>query len=133
MAPMEPTESLNTTQPTDGNRLWRFAFAYVTVISLFALLCAATLASVANDMYAFVKPDRTVTLSLDEPLPLPELAKRLEQEGILANPTVFRLYVRAKGKEAVTEAFSGELTLHSSMSYRELLLAFSSVGDAETR
>lgn len=114
----------NLTSPPRDSKLWRFAYAYLTVIVLFALLGAALLTSVANDMYAFVKPDRAVTLTIGDPLPLPELASLLEQNGIVNNPTVFGLYADATGKRTRVEAFSGELTLSSSMSYREILLAF---------
>ena len=106
------------------NKLRRYAFSCVTVITLLALLLAALLVSVMNDVYAFVKPDRAVTLTVDEPLSLSAVAALLERNGILANPTVFRLYADAKGKRALLESFSGELTLNSSMSYREILLAF---------
>lgn len=102
----------------------RYAYATVTVITLFALLFGALTVSVANDTYAFVKPEREVTLTLNEPLPLSEIAALLEREGVVSNPTVFQLYTKSKGKTARLEAFSGELTLNSSMSYREILLAF---------
>ncbi len=102
----------------------RYAYGTVTVITLFALLPAALLVSVANDTYAFVKPEREVTLAIDTPLPLSEVAALLEREGIVSNPTVFELYTKVKGKIARIEGFSGELTLNSAMSYREILLAF---------
>ncbi len=105
-------------------RARRYAYATVTVITLFALLSSGLLVSVANDMYAFVKPDREVTVDIETPMTLSELARLLEREGIVQNPTVFGLYTKAKGKTARIEGFSGELTLRSEMSYREILLAF---------
>ena len=104
---------------------YRLAYARITVLCLLALFCAAALVSVANDLYAFVKPNRTVTLSVETPLPVADLAARLEEIGVIQNPTVFRLYVRSKEKEALMEEFRGSISLRTDMSYREILLALS--------
>ena len=108
----------------ETKRIRRYAYRTVTVIALFALAVAGLTVSVANDMYAFVKSAREVTLTVDAPMALEELSERLEREGIVANPTVFSLYVKAKGRGERMESFSGEVTLRSDMSYREILLAF---------
>ena len=107
------------------SKLRRLAFSKITVLSLTALLVAAIGVSVANDLYAFVKPDREITLSIDEPLSLKELSKVMEEEGVIANPTVFRLWVQSKGKAELLEGFCGTLTLNAKMSYRQILLCFS--------
>ena len=106
-------------------KLYRFAYAKITLLCLLALFCAAVCISVANDLYAFVKPHNEVTVSIDAPTSVKELARQLEREGIVANPTVFCIYVRSKGKEALLEKFQGTLPLSSDMSYREILIAFS--------
>ncbi|MBE6546717.1 MAG: hypothetical protein E7668_04670 [Ruminococcaceae bacterium] len=116
----------NESEPVPSAKLYRFAFAKVLVIVLSALLCAGAVISVANDMYAFVKPTEEVTLTVEIPLSLSELAVRLEQLGVVANPSVFELYVRSKNKVTLVEAFSGQVALNTAMSYRELLAAFSS-------
>lgn len=112
--------------PVSTARLYRFAFAKILVIVLSALLLAGAFLSIANDMYAFVKSEDTVTFSVDAPLPLAELAERLAQIGVVSNPFVFRLYVKAKNKTEPLEAFSGQVSLHTAMSYREIVAIFSS-------
>ena len=106
-------------------KLYRFAYAKITLLCLLALFCAAVCISFANDLYAFVKPHNEVTLSIDASMTVKELALSLEREGIVANPNVFRLYVRSKGKETLLEKFQGTISLASDMSYREILIAFS--------
>ena len=106
-------------------KLRRLAFSKITVLSMTALLVAALGVSVANDLYGFVKPDHEISLSIDAPSPLEDLSKILEEQGIIANPTVFRLYVKNRGKQAMLEQFCGTLTLNSKMSYRQILLEFS--------
>ena len=101
------------------------ALARVMPICFVALLFAGLVCSVANDMYAFVKSDNDVELTLEEPLTVNEISDALARKGVLKNPTVFMLYVKLKDKEAVLEEYTGDLNLNSSMSYREILSAFS--------
>ena len=118
---MEQREQMNQ----NGRKLRRLAFSKITVLSLTALLVAALGVSVANDLYAFVKPDREITLSIDEPHSLTELSKALEEQGVIANPTVFCLYVQSKGRSELLEGFCGTMTLNSAMSYRQIVACFS--------
>ena len=86
-----------------------------------ALLCAALICSVANDMYAFVKKDREISLTVDSRTSLNDLSKILAENGVVNNPDVFELYVKLKHKETLVEEFCGDVKLNSSMSYREIL------------
>lgn len=105
-------------------KLYRFAYARITVTVLTALLCVGLLTSVVNDLYAFVKTDRDVSLSVTEPQSLDEWARMLKQKGVIQNPTVFQWYVKRQGKSERIESFWGTMILNESMSYREILLAF---------
>ena len=106
------------------SHLRRLAFSSITVLCLLALLFVALAISVANDLYAFVKPNRAVSFTVEEPTSLKELSAALERQGIIANPTVFRVYVNHQGRTELLENFCGTLTLNSAMSYRQILLAF---------
>ncbi len=109
----------------DAPSLYRFAYARLTVLTLTALLSAGLLISVTNDLYAFVKPDRSLSLAIEEPVSLSEFSEMLSEGGIIQNPTVFRLYVRTKGRTNLVETCCGTLELNASMSYREILQAIS--------
>ena len=106
-------------------KLRRLAFSKITVLSMVALLMAALGVSIANDLYAFVKPDQEISLSLDQDSSLGEISKLLEEHGVISNPTIFRLYVKAKGQDELLEGFCGTITLNSNMSYRQILMNFS--------
>jgi len=108
------------------NKLRRLAFSKITVLCLFAVLFTALIVSIVNDLYAFVKPEGEVLLAIEDPTELSELSQLLEQSGVVSNPTVFRLYVKNKNRTELLESFVGTLRLDTSMSYREILLAFSS-------
>ena len=107
------------------SKLRRSAFSKITVLCLLAVLVAALGISIANDLYAFVKPDEIVSFTVESPLPLGELSKELERQGVIANSAVFHLYVKRKGRQELLESFYGTVTLNASMSYREILLSFS--------
>lgn len=107
------------------SRTVRRVFRKVAVVSLLAFFLAALLISVANDLYAFVKPDKPVTFTLSEPCSLDALSGQLAENGIIKNPHIFSRYTTIKGKQDTLEAFRGTVSLNSSMSYREILLAFS--------
>lgn len=106
-------------------RTVRRVFRKVAVVSLLAFFLAALLISVANDLYAFVKPDNPVTFTLSEPCSLDSLSRQLAENGVIENPYIFSHYAAMKGKQDTLEAFRGTVSLNSSMSYREILLAFS--------
>ncbi len=100
-------------------------FERALMLALFSLLLSALLLSVLNDVYAFVKPDGGLSLTLSEPMPLNELSRLLQREGIIKNPTIFSLFVRSKNKADTLEAFVGEAVLQRDMSYREIIIALS--------
>lgn len=123
---MNQTQQSHSFDPSPRNkrRLYRIALARLSRIALLALLCVGIVVSAANDLYAFVKPDRAVVLTLGEPQPILRLSRHLASLGVIRNPSIFALYAKRSGRQAMLESFSGELALNASMSYRELLLAF---------
>ena len=106
------------------NKLYRFAFSVIAVIVLLSMLTAGFIVSVANDLYAFIKADATMTLEISSPVSLSELAKKMQAGGIIENPNIFSLYIRSHGKAAALESFCGSVKLDSHMSYREILREF---------
>ena len=109
----------------ETNKLRRLAFSKITVLCLLAVLLVALTVSVANDLYGFVAPAGEVILTVEEPTDLSEISDLLEESGVVENPAIFRLYVKKKERTELLESFVGTLRLDTSMSYREILLAFS--------
>lgn len=100
----------------------RDAFGRVIPLCLCALFLAAAVISVTNDMYAFVKPDETVTLTVDQPLDLDGLCDLLGQTDVVKNPFVLKMYLKSKGKDGQSLDLEGQWTLNKNMSYREIML-----------
>ena len=109
---------------SDSPRMRRIA-AVIFPLFFLSLLFAAIVISLTNDIYAFVKPNKTVTLELSESLEVSDVAEILGNAEVVNNPGIFTLYVISKGAEERITNFSGEIILNSSMSYREILKKFS--------
>lgn len=97
------------------------ALSVLLPLCLFSILLAGILISVANDVYAFVKPDSEISLTLSSPLTDTELSKLLQKNGVIKNPTVFKFYLRSKGLSEKLSGITGEWVLNSNMSYREIV------------
>lgn len=100
----------------------RDALSRVIPLCCCALFLAAAIISVTNDMYAFVKADEEVTVTVSSRLDLNGLSKRLSDVGIVKNPFVFSLYLRSKGVDERIQELNGQWILNKNMSYREIML-----------
>ena len=109
---------------TDKNALIRRICALVLPLIFFSFIASALIISVANDMYAFVKPDRSVSILIEGGSSVYKTAQILEDNGIINNPAAFTLYVASKDESKRISSFSGEIYLSASMSYREILSSF---------
>ena len=101
----------------------RRIFSSIFVMALTAAFFACLLISVTNDIYAFINTDGEVILNVSSPLPLEDISRLLNDNGIISNPHIFSLYVKSKNKSDIIEDFTGEAKLDRSMSYREILIA----------
>ena len=107
------------------NKTVRNTFEIVIMITLLSALLSLAVISVFNDVYAFVKPNEAVTVSISEPLKISALSRELQRERIIKNPTVFAMFVKSKGMTQKLESFSGEVALRKDMSYREIMQVLS--------
>lgn len=101
---------------------FKSAFGILLPLCLAAALLAGAVISVANDVYAFVKTDGQVELRIDEPLDEKAFALLLQERGVVSNPFCFRLYLRSRVDQQQLSALTGEWTLNTNMSYREIIL-----------
>ena len=97
------------------------AFGKIIPICLLAIMLAGAVISVANDVYAFAKPQKSAVIRLDTPYTANELSKLLESVGIINNAFLFDIYLTAHGHADSVPLLTGEIALNSSMSYRDLL------------
>lgn len=117
-----------------GKKKKRYVPGYIKVIIYLAAVITVSLLlsffaiRVGNDVFAFVKPDREVTITLDEGATLSDVAKELHEKGVIEYPTVYKMYSKfriSKRSYLSGEFLEGEHVVNPSMNYDQLLLALS--------
>lgn len=92
----------------------------ILVISGFLSYFAIT---AGNDVFAFVKDDTEVSVTIGEGTDIKALGEKLASEGVIKYPKVFNLYAKLRKKSGVTLQ-AGEYTVSPSMNYDSLIAAF---------
>lgn len=105
------------------NKIVGRAFGIILPLCMLSLLISGAIISLANDMFAFVKRDKEIIFNISEDSTIEEISELFSKGGLIRNPFMFKAYVKSKDKVESIESFSGEITLNSSMSYREILLS----------
>ncbi|MBR6426343.1 MAG: endolytic transglycosylase MltG [Clostridia bacterium] len=95
------------------------ALIYIVVILIVSVFAAYFVISRANDAFAFVKDGAEATVVIDDGISVDELASELKSKGIIKYPSMFRLYVKIKGKS--TDYVGGEYVLNPSMNYDKII------------
>jgi len=76
---------------------------------IFILTCAAALAyfiiSISNDVFAFVKPEQTLTVTVPENAKAEDIADALYDAGAIKYPGVFKLYAKLKKVDSRPERY----------------------------
>lgn len=92
----------------------------ILVISGFLSYFAIT---AGNDVFAFVKDDTEVSVTIAEGTDVKALGEKLAAEGVIKYPKVFNLYAKLRKKSGVALQ-AGEYTVSPSMNYDSLIAAF---------
>ncbi len=101
---------------------------YIAMVLVVSVFCAKLIINVANDVFAFLKDDTEITLTIPEGATTKQISKILGENGIVDYPFVFRLYTDAKkdGSKYYTEGYkSGEFTITPSTNYDDLIYLLS--------
>ena len=99
--------------------IYRFAFSKIVIIFLSAALLGGIAVSFANDMFAFAKPSKAISISLTENVSIYELSALLQNEGVIENALCFWLYATLTNADMAMHY--GSVELNSSMGYRDIL------------
>ncbi len=77
---------------------------------------------VGNDVFAFVKPDEEITVTIGEGTTIKQLGQILEENGVIEYAGIFDLYAKIRDKNPALVA--GEYTVTPSMNYDQLIRVF---------
>jgi len=98
------------------------AIAYMVVILVVSVFISIFVIRVGNDVFAFVKSDEAVDVTIPEDAKVSDIAQILHDNGIISFPGVFKMYASIKKDKGPFVA--GDYTVSPSMSYDDLRRAF---------
>ena len=102
------------------------ALVYIIAIITVSVALAVFAISCANDVFAFVKEEKTVEVVIPDYVTSDELADILGEAGAINYPWLFRLYCNLKDVDT-SPAYkfqSGSYTISTAMNYDTLMLSF---------
>jgi len=106
------------------------AAVYITSVVIISVFLAVGIIVVGNDVFALVKDDSVIELTIEEGTTLDEMAEMLYENGIIKYPAVFKLY--AALKNVTDEDFvAGTYTVSPMMNYDILCSAFKPIPTRE--
>lgn len=101
---------------------------YIVFVLAASVFCAVAIIKVSNDMFAFIKPENAITVTVPEDASTRDVAKILSDNDIIEYPTIFGLYMDfKKGRSSYyTDGYkSGEFELAPNMNYDDLIYSLS--------
>ncbi len=106
--------------------LWK-SVAYIVFVVCASIIISYIGITVANDVFAFVKDGKEVTITVTEQTTFRQLASELEKKGVIDYPFVFRIYnsFKNRGSNNEQELEPGEYTILANLNYDEIIYTFS--------
>lgn len=106
---------------SDNVRAFMKQLRFYGLCTLVAVLITIGIVSVANDIFAFIKPDESIIVTIEQGGSAAGVAKVLGDSGVIKHPLIFRLY--SKLKKADGKYQYGDYTLNSSLGYDQIISA----------
>lgn len=106
-------------------RSFRKTMVYFAIIALASILISLVLCIGLNDIYAFVKNDKEISIYIEKGSTTKQIASALKKNDVIDFALLFRLYSRSNGADGTYQY--GKYTLNSKMSYAEIIAALKKV------
>ncbi len=104
------------------------AITYIVSVIVVSVFLAVFIILVGNDVYAFVKEDTVVDVTVPEYATLNDISTILQENGLIEYPSIFKIYANLnmtkKEKENGFVFIAGTYPVSPMMNYEELLAAF---------
>ena len=104
---------------------------YVIAVLGISIVLSLVAIFMANDVFAFVKDDAVKEITVSENTKVPELAKELDDAGVISYGTVFKLYVMLKGNED-DGVLAGSYSLNPNMDYGQIIDTLTNSASTDT-
>ncbi|MBR2901482.1 MAG: endolytic transglycosylase MltG [Clostridia bacterium] len=117
-----------------GNVISRISFLpkaliYILTVVIVSAYLSYYIITIGNDVFALVTDSKEVTITLEEGVTDEEVAKMLQDEGIIEYGWVYKLYMNYRGSDEdseKTEYIPGEHTLNFDYNYSQIITALTS-------
>ena len=102
------------------------SLGYIIFVICTAIIVAYLGITIANDLFAFVKADKEIVITIDEDTTFRELASTLEKEGAVQYPLFLRIYNTFKNRDSKVEQQLevGEHRILANLNYDEIISTF---------
>ncbi|MBQ9429232.1 MAG: endolytic transglycosylase MltG [Clostridia bacterium] len=105
------------------------AIVYITAVLVVSIFLSYLIITRANDVFAFVKPDVEVEVTIPEDTTVAQLSHILGNADVIRYPSLFRLYAKLKGedgkdKDGNSVFIPGTYTVSPMKNYMQLLSLF---------
>ena len=94
-------------------------FTFYGIIVLVSLLLTIGIVNVSNDVFAFIKPDNTVVVNIEQGSSTMTIAKALKSAGVIDHPVIFRLYSKLKKADGTYQY--GDYSINENLGYDQII------------
>ena len=96
------------------------AVIYIVAVVIFSIFLAIFAIYVANDVFAFVKNDVNMDITISEYDNTSDIADKLYEFGVIKYPSIFRIYAKLRNQD--DNYAGGTYTVSPSMNYDQLFI-----------
>lgn len=100
------------------------AITYIVAVIVVSVFLSMFIILVGNDVFAFVKDDTMIEVTIPEYATVGDIADILHENSLIEYPRIFEIYSGLNGNNSETEFVAGTYTVHPMMNYEELIEAF---------
>lgn len=95
---------------------------YLVVVLSVSIFISASIISITNDVMALNKNSKEITVEINENATVKEVAKELEDKGVIKYPGIYKLYLKLRSDGGMDGKFlAGKHTLNSDMNYEQII------------
>ena len=106
---------------------------YLVAVFAISIFISINAIKIGNDVFAFVKGNEEITVSIPENADTSEIAKILYDSGVIKYPSVYKKYTsfRIKKRSYLTGEYkSGDITVNTNQNYDQLLETLSVIANS---
>lgn len=112
--------------------------AYLIIVFTASVIFSINFIKIANDVFAFVKDDTQIEITIPEGATTKDVAKILKENGVIKYPTIYKLYTEfriSRRSYLSGEYIAGTHTVNPSMNFDKILamLSVQKSGDSVVR